>query len=143
MSTRRSARLAVPVLIAALGLPGCKGVPQPPQVTTAGLRIDVESARQRRAGVVVEMRIWNDYDGRISFEHGNVRLMTGDREISAKPYRSWRRGDPSVQAKSDLDFRWVFGTDQDLAAGNYRIEIRDLMLDDVPLGDTAVFEIAL
>ena len=144
MSMRNAARLGLPILFLALAAtPACKGVPQPPQVETAGLRIDVESARQRRRGVVVEIRVWNDFDQSVSFENGNVRLIHGDREVSAKPYRSWRRG-TTVQPKSNLDFRWLFETGEPLPqAQSYDIEIRDLMIDDVPAGDTAVFTINL
>ena len=145
MSIRHPARKGLPLLLLALALPtSCKSVPQPPQVTTAGLRIDVERARQRRRGVEVQIRIWNDFDDQVSFEHEDVRFMYDGREVSAKPYRSWRRGSPNVQAKSNLDFRWLFELGEDAPAGkNYNIEIRDLMLGEVPLGDTAVFEVAL
>jgi hypothetical protein len=145
MSTRHRIRLGLPVLFLALVFPtACKGVPQPPQVTTAGVRIDVESARGRRNAIVVEIRIWNDFDEAVTFEHSDARLLYQGREVSAKPYRSWRGGKPKIQAKSNLDFRWAFELGEGAAGGqNYKIEIRDMMRGEVPLGDTAVFEIAL
>lgn len=138
-------RLCLSLLVAGLAaLPSCRGVPQPPPVESAGLRIDVEKCKAGRRGIVAEVRIHNSYEQRLTFENENVRLLVSDsEEVSGVPYRSFRRGTPTVQAKGNLDFRWVFKPMEDLPPGNYKVEIRDFMLDDVPTGQTAVFEIAL
>ena len=96
-------------------------------------------------GVVVEVRIWNKYEQTMSFTNDSVRmLVSDDEEISGDPYRSpWRRGTPTVQAKGNLDFRWMFKPMGELPRGNYKVEIRDFMIDGVPTGKTAQFEVAL
>lgn len=142
---RTSTKIGLSLLFAGLAVtPACKGVPQPPAVDTAGLTIEVEKAKQGRRGIDVALRIWNSYDERVTFEMGSVRLVTYDNvEYSALQGRAWNRRTPTVQAKANQDFRWVFQTRDELPPGNYRVEIRDFMLNDVPSGQTATFEIAL
>lgn len=123
-------------------LAGCKTIQQPPQVQTAGMRVDVlkVSSTQRKQIVEVKLKIWNDHEQRVSFNMGNVRILWNGREVSAKPYRE-RDGATDIQAKSNREFHWLFEIGDVITEGTYPVEIRDLKLADVPLGDTAAFKI--
>lgn len=133
-------RLTAPLMLIALGLSACKSVPQPDQVTTAGLRIDVVKVKNggKRGRVDVRVKIWNDQDQRISFKLENTRLLFNGREIAAKPTMTSDRS-PDIGPRSNKDFGWAFETGEMVAEGSYEIEIRDIMLGDLPLGDTARF----
>ncbi len=124
---------------------GCRAprIPQPPQVTTAGLRIDVISCvnNVRSQRIDARVRIWNDYEGKLKFDQGNVRLLYNGREVAAKA--SWRNPKAEVRAKSNSDWTWYFEVGETPIPGNYQIEIRDLMLEDGMLGETAAFAINL
>ncbi|MEZ6037675.1 MAG: hypothetical protein R3F29_09350 [Planctomycetota bacterium] len=140
MSIRPHARLGLFALVVALApMPACRA-PQAQQVQTAGMRIDVLKARQKRGTVDVAVRIWNDHDVPLSFDNGNVRLMFGDREASAQRARR----PPLVQGRGNEEFRFIFECGSELAGKqDYDIEIRDIQLDGVPAGDTAVFKVRL
>lgn len=140
MSIRPHARLGLLALVVALApMPACRA-PQPPQVETAGMRIDVLKVRQRKGSVTVVVRIWNDHDVPLSFDCGNVRLMFMDREASAQRTRR----PPLVQGRGNEEMVFTFECGADLPGKQtYDVEIRDLMLDGVPAGDTAVFKINL
>lgn len=122
---------------------GCRAprIAQPPQVTTAGLRIDVTSCINdvRRQRIEVRARIWNDHEGLLKFDHGNVRLLYNSREVAAKG--SWRSGRTEVRAKSNHEYIWSFELGESPIPGSYQVEIRDLMLQDGMLGETAAFAI--
>ena len=137
-------RFAVLCLGLAIGAgPGCRTrVPQPEQITTAGLRIDVTRTEyaKRQQRFDVRVKIWNDHDQRISFDLANVRLIFNDREVPAK--RGWTNDrPPDVQPKANRDFRWYFELGEEPAQGSYKIEIRDIQKGDMALGETAVFSI--
>lgn len=145
-----SSSLRSAAVFTALGLSlaltaGCRTarIPQPPQCTTAGLRIDVTSCINNVRGQRIDarVRIWNDYEGRLKFDQGNVRLLYNGREVAAKA--SWRNGRAEVRAKSNAEYAWIFEVGESPIPGNYQIEIRDLMLEDGMLGETAAFAINL
>lgn len=143
MLNRNLLRFGLPFLLAAIGsAAGCKSVPQPPQVATAGLRIDVEKvgASGRKQRIDIEIKVWNDHDQRIVFQLANVRLDFKGREVSAKPYRQ-KDGICDVQPKSNREFNWYFEVGDVLTEGYYDVEIREMMLGDVPHMDTARFKI--
>lgn len=120
---------------------GCR-VAQPPQVETAGMRIDVQRVRQKRGRIDCRLRIWNDHDQVVSFAYGSVRLIvSGDREVSPNPAR--RNAPAVIQAANKKDLRWIFESGQTLPAGSYSVEIRDFQIDGLPSGETAVFTINL
>lgn len=144
MTSSLRATVALSVLGLSLAFTAsCRGpkIPQPPQVVTAGLRIDVVNVTSdaRRQRVVVRARLWNDHEGLLKFDHNNVRLLYNGREVAAKG--SWRSGRTQVRAKSNDDFDWSFELGEAPVTGNYQIEIRDLMLQDAMLGETAAFAI--
>lgn len=143
MLNRTLLRFGLPFLLAAIGsAAGCKSVPQPPQVATAGLRIDVGkvSASNRKQRIDAAIKIWNDQDQRIAFQLGDVRLDYKGRQVSAKPYKN-KDGICDVQGKSNREFDWYFEVGDVLTEGLYDIEIRNMMLGDVPHMDTARFKI--
>lgn len=148
MSLSPRSRLAVPVLgLAALLAAGCKGtsrVQQPPQVATAGLRIDVQKAdySQRKMRIDLRVRIWNDHDQRVNFDLGNVRLLFNEREVSPSPNLT-KDPKPDVQAKSNRVFEWSFEVGETIGEGAYPIQIRDIARGGAPLGQIAEFRINL
>jgi hypothetical protein len=113
---RNPARWGIPLLLLTLApLPSCR-VAQPKEVTTAGMRIDVTSGRQKRG--VVE-----------------------GRECSLRP---GRRDEPiTIGPRANEDLRWIFETGENLPRGTYSVEIRDFKIDGLPSGDTAVFTVNL
>ncbi len=135
-------RFAVPLMLLALGVSACKSVPQPDQVSTAGLRIDVLKLKNnsKRQRLDVRTKIWNDHDQRITFKTENVRMLCGGREVAAKPSLTSDRS-PDVGPHSNKEFGWVFETGEEMGEGSYEIEIRDIMLGDLPLGDTARYAV--
>ncbi|MCK5941904.1 MAG: hypothetical protein KAI24_08060 [Planctomycetes bacterium] len=139
---RHRAGLGATLLLFALTpMTSCR-VAQPPQVETAGLRVDVTRVKQKRGRIDCRLRIWNDHDRAVSFDYGQVRLLIDDqREASPNPPR---RDEPAViQARNNLELRWLFETGDSLPKGNYPVEIRDFRVDDLPSGQTAVFSINL
>jgi hypothetical protein len=140
--TRIAFGVLFPCLLLGVG-PGCKTrVPQPDQVQTAGMRIDVTRVDndKRRKRLDVRLRLWNDHDQRISFDLGNVRLLFNGREVSAQ--RSWTNDrTPDVQAKGNREFRWYFELGEEAGPGTYQVEIRDIQKGDIALGETAAFAI--
>ena len=60
------------------------------------------------------------------------------REIAAKPTMTSDRS-PDIGPKSNKDFGWAFETGELVAEGSYEIEIRDIMLGDLAVGDQARF----
>ena len=142
MQSRLRSAAAFSVLALSLAFTaGCRAprIPQPPQCKTAGLRIDVTSCINdtRRQRIEARARIWNDYDGKLKFSHDTVRLLYNGREVAAKG--TWRSGRTEVRAKSNAEFIWSFELGESPIPGNYQIEIRDLMLEDGMLGETAAF----
>jgi len=142
MPMRNPARWGLTLLLLALApMTSCR-VAQPPEVETAGVRIDVTYCKQKRGSIDCRLRIWNDHDDAMSFDCGSVRLMYGDdRECSLKP---GRKDVPIVigpRTKDDL--RWIFESGESLKRGSYTVEIRDFKLDGLPSGCTAVFAIKL
>lgn len=137
-----SVRLAVPLLCLLLPVSGCKGPPQQPEVSTAGLRISVLKVKNGRKGVDMTVRVFNDHDQRVSFDIGGVRLVCADgSEMSPNA----TRGKPSVQAKNNQDFRWFFGyVNRDaLPSGTYDMEIKDIFVGDIQLDMRAQFQVNL
>lgn len=144
MSDRLPSRLALSALLVVFGAAaGCKSsVRQPPQAQTAGLRIDVLKATNRKDRIDVRVRIWNDHDMRVNFELGDVRLLFNGREVSPTPSRT-RDPNPDVQAKSNRQLDWVFEVGDVIGEGSYPIEIRNIKKGDMPLGEPASFTINL
>ena len=139
---RNPARWGIPLLLLTLApLPSCR-VAQPKEVTTAGMRIDVTSGRQKRGVVDCRLRIWNDHDEKVSFNASSVRLMFGEgRECSLPPGRSGQA--ITIGPRANEDLRWIFETGENLPRGTYSVEIRDFKIDGLPSGDTAVFTVNL
>jgi len=142
MPMRNPARLGIPLLLLAISsTPSCR-VAQPPQVESAGMRVNVTSARQKRSRIDVRMKVWNDHDFDVTFASSSVRLMFGDdRECSAKIGR--RAGDQTIPARGNSDVRMLFEPGLALPRGSYSVEIRDFQIDGVPSGETCVFSINL
>lgn len=134
-----SVRLASLLLCLVVPATGCKGPPQPPEVSTAGLRITVLKAKNGRKGIDMTVRIFNGHDQRVTFDIGGVRLLCGDgTEVSPNASRS----QPSVQAKNSQDFRWLFSylNRDPLPAGTYDLEIKDIFVGDIQLDMRAQFQ---
>ena len=143
LPTTRNA-LVLSALFAVVAIaPGCKSsVPQPPRVSSAGLRIDVLKAGHGKQKVDVKVKIWNDHDMRVNFDLGDVRLLFNGTEVSPVP--NWTRDKtPDVQAKSTREFSWTFDIGDVVGEGSYPIEIRNIKKGDMPLGEPASFTINL
>ncbi len=142
MPMRNPARWGIPLLLLAISsTPSCR-VAQPPQVESAGMRVNVTSARQKRGLIDCRIRVWNDHDHNVTFSSSNVRLMFGDeRECSAKIGRSV--ADATVPARGNSDLRLLFEPGKSLRRGSYSVEIRDFRIDGVPSGETCVFSVNL
>lgn len=140
MPIRPHSRLGLLALVFALApMPACRA-PQAQQVSTAGLRIDVLKVRQKRGTVTVVLRVWNDQDAMVSFDSGNVRLVFQGREASSQ--RS--RRPLQVQARGNEELVFTFECGNELPGRQaYNIEIRDILLDGLPSGNTALFSISL
>lgn len=137
-----SVRLALPLLCLLLPVSSCKGPPQQPEVPTAGLRIAVLKVKNGRKGVDMTVRIFNDHDQRVTFDLGGVRLVCADgTEMSPNASRS----KPSVQAKNNQDFRWLFAyvNREALPTGTYDMEIKDIFVGDIQLDMRAQFQVNL
>ncbi|MFN3242549.1 MAG: hypothetical protein ACE37K_13685 [Planctomycetota bacterium] len=142
MPTRSRSNWGIPVVLLSLAVAGGCRVAQPPQVETAGLRVDVTRVKQKRGRIDCRLRIWNDHDKAVSFEYGTVRLIVSDdREVSPNPPR--RNAPAVIQPANKLDLRWLFEAGESLPKGNYPVEIRDFKVDGLPSGETAVFTINL
>jgi hypothetical protein len=134
-----SVRLALPLLCFLVPLSSCKGPPQQPEVSSAGLRISVLKCKNGRKGIDMTVRIFNEHDQRVSFDLGGVRLICADgTEMSP----SASRGKPTVQAKNSQDFRWLFNylNREPLPAGVYEMEIKDIFVGDIQLDMRAQFQ---
>lgn len=135
--------VALSALLVSLVASGCRGAPQQlPRTESAGLGIEVGKVTKnnKRRTVDVRAKIWNSYDMRITFDRDQVRLMYGADEVapskaSGKPHE--------VPAKSNSDFSWSFETPDALEEGTYTIEIRNIKKGDMPLGETAKFEVVV
>ena len=142
MSTRTPFRVGFSLMLLAALAAGCK-TPQAQQIETAGLRIDVLSAKAKRGRLEVAVRIWNDHDETLAFSNNEVRLILGDRQIAAQP-GARRQDKPSVRPRLNGEFRWVFEVASDLQRGDeLPIEIRNMSLDELPVLDTAMFTVRL
>lgn len=132
----------VPALCLLVALEGCR-TPQPAPVKTAGLTIEVRSAKASRRGVDVAVRITNEHDLNINFELGDVRLIVdpvADKQVSpANPRGNVQRLE--VQSKGYREFRWNFPLDEVLAPGTYTIEIKSFRELDMEYPNKAVFQI--
>lgn len=147
MLAPRSNPLVLSALVVACALGSCRSSPQQlPRVDTAGLGVEVVHVKKAKAKkqvgnlVEVKAKIWNNHDIRISFEPEQVRLLYGSDEVAplnagAKPFE--------VPAKSPREFTWKFETPALLEQGTYAVEIRNLKKGDMPLGETAKFEIVV
>jgi hypothetical protein len=128
MPRRTKFAVRLPLLFVAVVVPGCKsaGPPQAPPFETAGLRIEVTDVAniRKRQKIEVRTRIWNDQDRQATFDLGNVRLLYGTREVSAK----WVMSDfnPDILPKGNKKFRWAFELGEEAQAGTYTVEIRAL-----------------
>jgi hypothetical protein len=135
--------LALPLLCLMLvPAPACKGPPQLPEVETAGLRISVLRSKNTLKGLDVMVRVCNEYDQRITFDLGGVRLIYADgSELSPTPSRR----QPEVQAKNHGDFRWIFSYQSAprLEAGTYDMEIKDICVGDIMIDMKAQFQVVV
>ncbi|MBL9075891.1 MAG: hypothetical protein JNL08_00220 [Planctomycetes bacterium] len=137
-----SVRLASLLLCLAVPAAGCKGPPQAPEVSSAGLRISVTKTKNGRKAAEITVRVFNDHDQRVSFDLGGVRLLCPDgSEMSPNATRTR----PSVQAKNSETFRWQFNyVNRDpLPAGTYDMEIKDIFVGDIQLDMRAQFQVVL
>ncbi len=137
-----SVRLALPPLCLLMLTMGCKGPPQAPEVTTAGLRITVLKVKNSRKALDMTVRIWNDHDQRVSFDLGGVRIICVDgSEVSP----STSRTRPDIQAKNSKDFRWIFSYQNHppLEGGVHDMEIKDIFVGDIQLDMRAQFQVNL
>jgi len=142
MPTRTRASWGMPLVLLSFAMATSCRVAQPPQVETAGMRVDVTRVKQKRGRIDCRLRIWNDHDQAVSFEYGTVRLIANDdREVSPNPPR--RNAPAVIQPANKLDLRWIFDTGKSLPKGSYSVEIRDFQVDGLPSGETAVFTINL
>jgi hypothetical protein len=143
MFSRSRSTLVLSALLVSFAAAGCKSSPpQLPQFQTAGLRISVLKAVNRKDRVEVAVKIWNDHDVRVNFDLGDVRLLFNGREVSPTPGRGVDR-EPDVQAKSPREFKWLFEVGDVVGEGQYPIEIRNMTKGDAPVGEPAKFDIIL
>jgi len=143
MFSRSRSSLVLSALLVSFAAAGCKSSPQQlPQFQTAGLRINVLKAVNKKDRVEVAVKIWNDHDVRVNFGLGDVRLLFNGREVS--PTAKWTSDrSPDVQAKSNREFKWVFEIGDVVGEGQYPIEIRNMTKGDAPVGEPAKFDILL
>ncbi len=141
MFSRTRSTLVLSALLASFAAAGCKSSPQQlPQFQTAGLRINVLKAVNRKDRVEIAVKIWNDHDVRVNFDLGDVRLLFNGREVS--PTAKWTSDrSPDVQAKSNREFKWVFEIGDVVGEGQYPVEIRNMTKGDAPVGEPAKFDI--
>lgn len=141
MFDRSRSTLALSALLVSLAAAGCKSSPeQLPQFQTAGLRINVLKAYNKKDRIDIVVKIWNDHDVRINFALDDVRLMFNGREVSPTPGRGGDRT-PDVQAKSNREFKWSFEIGDVVGEGQYPVEIRNMTKGDAPVGEPAKFDI--
>lgn len=141
MFSRTRSTLVLSALLASFAAAGCKSSPQQlPQFQTAGLRINVLKAVNRKDRIEIAVKIWNDHDVRVNFDLGDVRLLFNGREVS--PTAKWTSDrSPDVQAKSNREFKWVFEIGDVVGEGQYPVEIRNMTKGDAPVGEPAKFDI--
>jgi hypothetical protein len=140
MRMRNPARWGISLLLLVISsTPSCR-VAQPPQVESAGMRVNVTSARQKRGLIDCRIRVWNDHDHDMTFSSSSVRLMFGDeRECSAKIGR--RVSEAMVPARGNSDLRLIFEPGIGVRRGSNTVEVRDFQIDGVPSGETCLFSI--
>lgn len=141
MFSRSRSTLVLSALLVSLAAAGCKSSPeQLPQFQTAGLRINVLKAYNKKDRIDIAVKIWNDHDVRVNFDLGDVRLLFNGREVS--PTAKWTSDrSPDVQAKSNREFKWAFEIGDVVGEGQYPVEIRNIKKGDMPLGEPAKFDI--
>ena len=146
MALPRRNPLVLSALLAACALASCGSAPRlPPSFETAGLRVDVAPAKRvkptkKKPGHYIEVtvKIWNNHEGRISFEADQVRLNYGSDEVAPVEVRDSRLEVPSKQPK---EFKWKFETPEHLQGGVYDVAIHNINKGDAPLGESARFQI--
>ena len=89
----------------------------------------------------VRATIWNEHEQNVSFDFGQIRLKVGGTEVSPKPGAPRDRKLLGLQAKTSTLVDWDFNLPEEIAAGTYTIEMRDLKKGDAPLGEVASFSI--
>jgi serine/threonine protein kinase len=115
---------------------------QPPEVVSAGLRIEVLSATNNSRSVEVDVKLHNDHDRAISFDLGDVRLLSdSDREVSPTPPPGQRQR-LQVQAKDSRECQWLFHVEDEVMEGTHTIEIKFRVRDN-EYADKASFTINL
>ena len=141
MFDRSRSTLALSALLVSFAAAGCKSSPeQLPQFQTAGLRVSVLKAYNKKDRIDIVVKIWNDHDVRVNFDLGDVRLLFNGREVSPTPGRGVDR-EPDVQAKSPREFKWTFEVGDVVGEGQYPVEIRNMTKGDALVGEPAKFDI--
>lgn len=117
-----------------------EGVPQLPEVRSAGMVFQVLTARAGKRSVEVSLLVTNDHDLEMSFAPGDVRLLLGaGKEVSPNHDPDVSRH--SVGAKQSRMFRWSFPLQRPLDPGEYVIVIKALRKLDIDLPERAEFSI--
>ena len=146
MISRLARGLAVSALaVTGLCLSSCKSsVPQPPQQSSVGTRVDVVKASKSNKGqrVDVRVKIWNDHDARISFALGDVGLEAAGRRCTPNPSLT-KIQNPGVQQGSYQQFDWAFEVGEPVGPGTYTITIANVQKGGAPLGESIAFKINL